>query len=195
MHAILLLAAALAAPPAQPRWPLAAESLIAADAASYAPPDLKAQLAKHRDRYMAGVKDAAAAETGARDARAHRAAAARGARAVAEGIRKHQPFADAVYELGGVVHEIAAALPPGTAPDAALLKSSSFGGFPAEPFRDPEALAGATLSAATARQAYDASVTLATRLFAWTWKRAGGDASIATQYPETRAPYPVRGDQ
>src|ERR1700687_6143452 len=86
---------ALALPSAPARatgWSLADERRMAADAASYAPPDFKRQLARHSRRLMQGVSDASAAETGARDAAAHRAAAARGAHALAESIRRHTPF-------------------------------------------------------------------------------------------------------
>ncbi|MGE5345574.1 MAG: hypothetical protein ACM3JH_06450, partial [Acidithiobacillales bacterium] len=103
-----LLAVAAAGPP-HPVWPLPAELLIGADAAADAPPDLKRQLVKHRQRLMAGIRDAAAVETGSRNAEAHRAASARGARDLAAAIRAHRPFSDVAYEAGGIVHEAAAA--------------------------------------------------------------------------------------
>src|SRR5712692_734651 len=176
--AFLLLSAAARAVAA---WPLSAELRMAADAASFAPPDLKRQLAKHRERLMTGVRDAAAAETGKRDAAAHRAAAARGARDIAAGIRKRTPFDDVAYQIGGIVHEIATAVvPPGLTEAAALeaAKSCTFAGFSDEPFADPEKLAAASLPAGDARAAWDTAVTLDTRLIAWIWKNAGGDASI-----------------
>jgi hypothetical protein len=173
-------------------WPALAERLMAADAAVYAPPDMKRLLTRHRARYMAGVADAAAAETGARTPAAHRAAAARGARAVAQSIRDHHKFADVFYELGGVVHELAAALPPDEEVDTKRLAPSRFLGYGAEPFRDAESVAGAALKTASTAERYDAIVTLATRLFAFTWKAAGGDASIVKQHPETKGPYVVR---
>ncbi|HQR47655.1 MAG TPA: hypothetical protein PK598_16785, partial [Thermoanaerobaculia bacterium] len=71
---LLLAAAAPAGPPGG--WPLSAELLIGADAAADAPPDFKRPLVKHRERLMAGIRDAAAADAGTRDAAAHRAAAA-----------------------------------------------------------------------------------------------------------------------
>lgn len=168
---------------------------MAADAASFAPPDLKRQLAKHRARLMEGVRDAAAAETGKRDAAAHRAAAARGAREIGAGIRKRMPFWDVAYQIGGIVHEIAmATTPPGLTERAAseAVKRSDFGGFPAEPFGDPERLVSAPLAMNDARAAYDSAVTLDTRLFAWIWKTAGGDARIVREYPEAKGPYVVR---
>jgi len=170
---------------------------MAADAASYAPPDMKRVLARRRDRYMAGVSDAYAAEEGRRTAAEHRAAAARGARAIAQSIRDHHSFDQAFYELGGVVHELAAALPPDAAVDPRRLaaSASSFGGFTPAPFAEPETLASAPLRGATASEAYDSAVTLATRLFAWIWSRAGGDASIAKQLPESKGPYVVREQQ
>ena len=193
MLAPVLLATALAAAPAAaPRWPVAAERLLAADAASYAPSDLKRNLARRRERYMQGVNDAFAAEDGRRTPAEHRAAAARGARAVAQEIRDHQPFEKAFYDLGGVVHELAAALPPGENVDPKTLTASSFAGFTKDAFADPEALVSATLRAGTTREKYDAALTLATRLFAWIWNRAGGDASIAKRMPETEGGYVVR---
>ena len=59
-------------------WALADERRMAADAASYAPPDFKRQLAKHSRRLMQGVSDAAAGETG--DPRRGRAPRGRGPR-------------------------------------------------------------------------------------------------------------------
>jgi len=195
MLAPLFLAAALAAPaPASPapRWPLAVERLVAADAASYAPADMKRLLARRRDRFMQGVSDAYASEDGRRSPEQHRAAAARGARQVAQAIRDHQPFAQAFYELGGVVHELAESLPPREAVDAKAITRSTFLGYPADPFADPEKLVTARLAAGTTREAYDAALTLATRLFAWTWKRAGGDANVTKELPEVKGPYVVR---
>jgi hypothetical protein len=201
LAAALLIAAtpAPAAPP--PAWPLPAELLMAADAASFAPPDLKRQLVRHRERLMAGVKDAAAAEKGTRDVAAHRAAAARGARQLAAAIRARRPFADVAYEAGGIVHEaaLAALLSAGPADSAELTraaKAARFLGYTAQPFADPEALAASAALArdAAPREAYDTAVTTATRLLAWVWRAAGGDASIAAKYPEKAGPYSVRGD-
>ncbi|HQR46399.1 MAG TPA: hypothetical protein PK598_10345, partial [Thermoanaerobaculia bacterium] len=63
-------------------------------------------------------------------------------------------------------------------------------------FADPEVLVrGAAVPRGTPPRAlYDASVTTATRLLAWVWNAAGGDASIARKLPESGGPYPVRGD-
>ena len=174
--------------PSATRWPLASELMLAADACSYAPPDFKRQLAKHRQRLMNGVRDAAAAEKGTRDAAQHRAAAARGARAIVTMVRDHHPFSEIAYQSGGIVHEIAAALPYDGKPPA----SSRFLGFSADPFRDPETLAAAALPARGPQETYDAALTLATRLLTWTWKYAGGDARIAAQYPDAKGPYVVR---
>jgi hypothetical protein len=188
-----------AAPP--PSWPLATELMIAADAASYAPPDFKRQLAKHRARLMAGVRDAAAADRGTRDVAARQAAAARGAREIAQAIRRHTSFTSVAYEAGGLVHEIAAAAWTSSggfpaAEAAAAPKSGRFLGYSASPFADP-ALLASSLSppkGAGAPQAYDDAVTVSTRLLAWIWKAAGGDASIATTHPGTSGPYPLRSD-
>jgi len=173
-------------------WPEADERRMAADAASFAPSDFKRQLARHSRRLMQGVSDAAAAETGTRDAAAHRTAAARGARALAEAIRRHAAFDDVVYQTGGIVHELARALPPQGGAAADVSKTARFLGYPAEPFAAPETLAAAQLPAGTARERYDAAVTLSTRLLAWVWKAAGGDASSVTQYPASKGPYAVR---
>ena len=173
-------------------WPEADERRMAADAASFAPPDFKRQLARHSRRLMQGVSDAAAAETGTRDAAAHRAAAARGARSLAEAIRRHAAFEDVAYQTGGIVHELARALAPQGGAAADVSKDARFLGYPAEPFTAPEALAAATLPANTARERYDAAVTLTTRLLAWIWKTAGGDASSVAQYPASKGPYAVR---
>ncbi|MEO6327178.1 MAG: hypothetical protein ABIT01_06615 [Thermoanaerobaculia bacterium] len=171
-----------AAPPPETGWPVAAERLLAADAARFAPPDLKRQIVKHRDRLMAGVNDARAAEPHTRDAAAHRAAAVRVARVIARKIREHQPFADVVYELGGIVHELAAASPP---PNPPIPEGSSFTGYSSDPFGAPERLI-------ETRPGYDASVTSATRLLTWIWKNAGGDCSSVKSFPETRGPFVIR---
>ncbi|MEO8587345.1 MAG: hypothetical protein ABI584_14365 [Acidobacteriota bacterium] len=184
---VLFSPAARAAGPA--RWSVADEARIAAEAASWAPPDFKRQLARHSRRLMQGVSDAAAADPGARDAAAHRAAAARGAHALAAAIRRHMAFDEVAYQTGAIVHELAFALPPpeGTATD--FSKTARFLGFPAEPFAAPQTLASAPLPAATARQRYDAAVTLSSRLLAWIWKTAGGDVSFVKKYPESTGPY------
>src|SRR5664280_14420 len=162
-----LFALALSSAPARATgWTLADERRMAADAASYAPPEFKRPLAKYSRRLMQGVSDASAGEIGTRDAAAHRAAAARGARALAESIRRHTPFDEIAYQAGGIVHELAMAIQPGAAP--------------------------AALPSVTSRECYDASVTLTTRLLAWIWKTAGGDASSVAQYPLSKGPYAVR---
>jgi hypothetical protein len=190
-----------AATPEPGSWPLSTELMIAADAASYAPPDLKRQLAKHRARLMAGVKDAAAADRGTRDVAARRAAAARGAREIAQAIRRHSSFADVAYEAGGLVHEIATAawtsaggFPAADA--AAAPKAGRFLGYSATPSADPDLLAASLSPAkgAPASQAYDDAVTVSTRLLAWIWRTAGGDASITSKHPDSAGPYPIRGD-
>ena len=66
---------------------------------------------------------------------------------------------------------------------------SPFLGFPAEPFAAPEALVAAALPAATGAERRAAAVTMTARLLAWTWKTAGGDASIVKQYPGSKGPY------
>jgi len=199
--ALPVLLAAPAPPGPSPAWPLATELLIGADAAANAPPDFKRQLVKHRERLMAGIRDAAAADKGGRDAAAHRAAAARAGRQIAAAIRGRRPFADVAYEAGGLVHEtaVAALLAAGPTDAAELSRApdrARFLGYTATPFADPESLAGgASLSpGAPPRAVYDAAVSTATRLFAWIWKAAGGDASIAQKLPESRGPYPLRGD-
>ncbi len=187
LAALALALAAPAARAAEPvRWSVADEARIAAEAASWAPPDFKRQLAKHRKRLMQGVSDAAAAEMLAPGDPAHRQAAARDTRALAAAIRRHSAFADVAYAAGSIVHAAAMAY----APDAAGTPGPSpFLGFSADPFAAPETLAAAKLPAATAAQRRAAAVTLTARLLAWTWKTAGGDASIVTQYPETKGPY------
>ena len=188
-----LFALALSSAPARATgWTLADERRMAADAASYAPPEFKRQLAKHSRRLMQGVSDASAGEIGTRDAAAHRAAAARGARALAESIRRHTPFDKIAYQAGGIVHELAMAIQPGAAPTADTSSVARFLGFSAEPFAAPEKLAAAALPSGTPRECYDASVTLTTRLLAWIWKTAGGDASSVAQYPLSKGPYAVR---
>jgi hypothetical protein len=172
-------------------WAPTDERRMAADAASFAPPDFKTQLAKHSRRLMQGVTEAAAAETGRRDPAGHRAAAARGARALSQAIRRHTPFDEIAYQAGSIVHELALAhAPEGAAFDTS--RGARFLGFSADPFAPPETLAAATLPAATARDRYDAAVTLTTRLLAWIWKTAGGNASSVTLYPAAKGPYVVR---
>ena len=187
--AVLLAAATLAtaARSAEPvRWSVADEARLAAEAASWAPPDFKRQLAKHSRRLMQGVADAAAAEHLAPGAPAHRDTAARGARAVAAAIRHHDSFDSVAYQVGAIVHAAAMAY----APDAPGTSGPSpFLGFPADPFAAPEALAAARLPAATLAERRSAAITLCARLFAWTWKTAGGDASIVKQYPDSKGPY------
>jgi hypothetical protein len=173
-------------------WTPADERRMAADAASFAPPDFKRQLAKHSRRLMQGVNDAAAAPVARGDAAARRADGARGARALAEAIRRHTPFDEIAYRAGGIVHVLALA----NAPEGATPRDASLGarflGFPAEPFAPPETLAAAALPSNSAREKYDATVTLVARLLAWVWKTAGGDASIVAQYPAAKGPYDVR---
>lgn len=197
--ALCVLLLALAAEPARAGWPQTAERLMAADAAFYAPPDLRRQLAKHRDELMAGVDAARGAASGTADPAARRRDAAGRARAIASAIRKRAPFADVARSAGALVHDAAAGFPPppGTGGDALLQmsRSSSFLGFPREPFASPEGLAALPLSGASARQAYDAAVTLSTRLLAWIWKEAGGDASVVKKHPESRGPYAIRSPQ
>ena len=188
-----LFALALSSAPARATgWALTDERRMAADAASYAPPEFKRQLAKQSRRLMQGVSDASAGETGTRDAAAHRAAAARGARALAESIRRHTPFDEIAYQAGGIVHEFAMAVQPEAAPTADTSLAARFLGFSAEPFAALEKLAAAALPSGTPRECYDASITLTTRLLAWIWKTAGGDASSVAQYPVSKGPYAVR---
>ena len=159
---------------------------MAAEAASWAPPDFKRQLARNSRRLMQGVADAAAAESLAPGAPAHRDAAARGARALAAAIRRHASFDSAAYQAGAILHAAAMAYPPET-PGAP--GPSPFLGFSADPFGAPEALAALSLPAATTAERRSAAITLGARLLAWTWKAAGGDASIVKQYPESKGPY------
>jgi hypothetical protein len=185
--ALVLVLAAPVARAAEPvRWSVADEARMAAEAASWAPPDFKRQLAKHSKRLMQGVSDAAAAERLAPGDPAHRAGAAKEARALAAAIRRHSAFADVAYAAGSIVHAAAMACAP-AAPGTP--GPSAFLGFSADPFAAPETLAAARLPAATAAQRRAAAVTLAARLLTWTWKTAGGDASIVTQYPDSKGPY------
>ena len=185
-----LLAAAVLAPAARGaepvRWSVADEARMAAEAASWAPPDLKRQLAKHSRRLMQGVADAAAAEGLAPGAPAHRDAAAKTARSLAAAIRRHDSFDSVAYQAGALLHSAAMAC----APEAPGIPGpSAFLGFPADPFAAPETLAAAKLPAATGAERRAAAITLTARLLAWTWKAAGGDASIVKQYPDTKGPY------
>jgi hypothetical protein len=185
--ALALSLAAPAARAAEPvRWSVADEARMAAEAASWAPPDFKRQLAKHSKRLMQGVADAAAGERLAPGAPAHRAAAARGARALAGAIRRHDSFDSAAYQAGAILHACAMAYAP-DAPGAA--GPSPFLGFSADPFAPPEALAAAALPAASAAERRAAAITLTARLLAWVWKTAGGDASIVKQYPDAKGPF------
>jgi hypothetical protein len=185
-----LLAAALLAPAARAaepvRWSVADEARMAAEAVSWAPPDFKRQLAKHSRRLMQGVADAAAAERLAPGAPAHRDAAAKTARALAAAIRRHESFDSVATQAGALLHSAAMAY----APDAPGTGGPSpFLGFPADPIAAPETLAAAKLPAATGAERRSAAITLTARLLAWTWKTAGGDASIAKQYPDSKGPY------
>jgi hypothetical protein len=199
METFLAIALILLASPA-PRegWPLAAELLVGADSAALTPPDFKRQLAKHRDRLMAGIRDAAVAAPGEGDAAAHRAMAAKQARRMAAAIRGRTPFEDVAFMAGGLVHEAAEAARLSGGADAGELARASrrarFLGYSSAPFADPEALvAGIPLSpGATPGAVYDAAVTVSTRLLAWVWRTAGGDASIVMKYPESGGPYPLR---
>ena len=185
--ALALALATTAARAAEPvRWSVADEARIAAEAASWAPPDFKRQLAKHSRRLMQGVADAAAAEGLAPGDPAHRGAAAKETRALAAAIRRHSAFSEVAGAVGSIVHAAAMAY----APDAPGTPGPSpFLGFSADPFAAPETLAALKLPSGTAAQRRAAAVTLAARLLAWTWKTAGGGASIVTQYPEAKGPY------
>jgi hypothetical protein len=188
----------LAAPAPRDGWPLPVELLVGADAAALAPPDFKRQLVKHRERLMAGIRDAAGADSGRNDANAHRAAAARQARRMAAAIRGRTPFEDVASMAGGLIHAAAEAARLSGAADAGELtrasKRARFLGYSSAPFAEPETLASdIPLSPGAAPGAvYDAAVTVSTRLLAWVWRTAGGDASIVTKYPESRGPYPLR---
>ncbi|MFI5181223.1 MAG: hypothetical protein ACHQPI_07520 [Thermoanaerobaculia bacterium] len=194
----MTLALLLFAPAPPAGWPLGAELLVGADAAALAPPDFKRQLVKNRDRLMAGIRDAAASGYAGSDASAHRAAAAALARKTTAAIRARTPFDDIAFLAGGLVHEAAEAARLAATADAGELtrasKRARFLGYPTRPFADPEILAaGVSLPpGATPAAVYDAAVTTSTRLFAWVWKSAGGDASIVTKYPESGGPYPLR---
>lgn len=188
----------LVSPAPRDGWPLPAELLVGADAAALAPPDFKRQLVRHRERLMAGIRDAAAADSGRNDAAEHRAAAARQARKMAAAIRGRTPFEDVASMAGGLVHAAAEAARLSGAADAGALarasKRARFLGYSSAPFADPEALAaGIPLAPGAAPGAvYDAAVTVSTRLLAWVWQTAGGDVSIVTKYPESGGPYPLR---
>lgn len=177
---LLLATSGTAAPAATP----SPEVMLAADAAVYAPPDLKHQLVRNRARLMQGVADAVAAESGKRDAAGHKAAATRVAREIAKRIRSHARFADVAYEVGGLVHECAAMEGVPAAPPTSAL----FAGYTADPFRDPDTL----FAVREGTPRWDAALTRATRLLAFVWKAAGGDASIALRMPVTKGPWPVR---
>lgn len=195
---LIALALLIAAPAPSAGWPLQAELLAGADAAALAPPDFKRQLVKNRDRLMAGIRDAAASPSPEGNASAHRTAAAKLARKAAAAIRSRVPFDDVAFLAGQIVHETAEAARLASGKDTGELarasKRARFLGYPAVPFADPEILAaGVSLPpGATPEAVYDAAVTTSTRLLAWVWKSAGGDASIVTKYPESEGPYPLR---
>ena len=183
--AALLAPAARAAEPA--RWSVSEEARIAAEAASWAPPDFKRQLAKHSRRLMQGVADAAAGDRLAPRSPEQRDAAARSARSLAASIRHHEAFADVVYLAGALVPACTAAYSPDSA--AGAPGPSAFAGFPADPFGAPESLVHAPLPSASDPARRAAAVTLSARLLAWIWKTAGGDASIVKQYPDSKGPF------
>ena len=194
---VFLVAAPDASADEAARWPVAAVGLMAADTAASAPPDVKRMLAKHPSRLMEGVKSGLAASP-ARDAAARRAALASASRRIAQAIRDHRPFEDVAYEAGGLVAEASLLFPPpGQEADGAALlalarSGATFRGYPQRPFDAPATLVSAALPAGTAREAYDAGLTLSARLLAWIWNTAGGDASVAAARPESKGPYPVR---
>jgi hypothetical protein len=84
------------------------------------------------------------------------------------------------------------AVPPVAPPAADTSAGGRFLGYSAEPFAAPEKLAAASLPCGTSRECYDASITLTTRLLAWIWKTAGGEASSVAQYPVSKGPYAAR---
>jgi len=92
-----------------------------------------------RARYTA-TRDAVAADPGTRTQAEHRAAAARGARAIAKMIREHVPFWEVAYHCGGIVHEMARAFPPraDAATASAASRSSRFLGYGESALGDPE---------------------------------------------------------
>jgi hypothetical protein len=176
-------------------WPAGAERLLAADAVFYAPPDFKRQLAKNRELLMEGIVIARESDSGRRTPSERRTAAAKAARGIARMIREHRPFADVAREVGGLVHELAAATRDQPFPQKDALgaaRTSRFLGYTASPFDDPDKLLARRLAAETPRAAYDAALTESTRLLAWIWKNAGGDAGIAKTFPEEKGPYAVR---
>ena len=109
-------------------------------------------------------------------------------------IRDHQPFSEVAYEAGGLIHELAASYPPSASSQALVdaSRSANFIGYALEPFRSPEQLVADPLPAGTPRGGYDAAVTASTRLLAWIWKTAGGDASITAGFPASKGPFLVR---
>jgi hypothetical protein len=117
---------------------------------------------------------------------------------MATAIRGRTPFDDVAYMAGGLVHEAAETARLSGGADAGELarasKRARFLGYSALPFADPDTVAsGVPLSpGATPSAVYDAALTVSTRLFAWVWKSAGGDASIVAKYPESGGPYPLR---
>ena len=187
----LLLALLVLRRPARGAWTLADERRMAADAASFAPPDFKTQLARHSRRLMQGVSDAAAGEAWPR--RSPRTALP----PPAAPARSRKPFAVTRRSTrsrtgrAGSSTSFRSRTPragrrPSTCPGAPA--SSAFRGA----LRAPRNARGGESAQATARDRYDAAVTLATRLLAWIWKTAGGNASSVTQYPAAKGPYVVR---
>src|SRR5262249_16927432 len=132
---LLAFSGALHAEPAP--WGLSNEARIAAEAATWAPPDFKRQLAKHSRRLMDGVGSAVAAERLAPRAPGSRDAAARIAREMAASIRRHDAFSDVAFRAGALVHAAAQTYAPDAAPGPK--GPSTFLGFGADAFADPEA--------------------------------------------------------
>ena len=79
-------------------WGVADEARIAAEAASWAPPDFKKQLAKHSRRLMQGVADAAAAASLAPGDPGHRDAAAKLGVSIVAWMWRHIGFDELVED-------------------------------------------------------------------------------------------------
>ena len=169
------------------RWSVADEARMAAEAASWAPPDFKRQLAKHSRRLMQGVADAAAAERLAPGDPAHRAAAAKGARGIAAAIRRHVAFADVAYDSGILLHAVAMSYAPGApgTPGPSPLPRLSR--------RAVRGARGPRRRGASRRDGAPSAGPRPSRSRPASSRGRGrppaGDASIVKQYPDSKGPY------
>lgn len=196
LFAVLLIPGLARSQGEAPSWPLLAQRMMAADTSVYAPPDLKRQIARHRERLMTGVSEAAARENHALSTQEYQAAAKARASQIVSALRNKQSFSETVYALGVLVHSVAMSYPPPAADsraiEAAFRNRSTFFGYPAFALPERPSVFPAAPPAGSFTSAYDSAVTAGTRLFTWIWNGVGGDVSVVLQYPESKGPYGVR---